>query len=204
MREPTKSELSHNNKEENDLDLVQYAVQGDRDAFDILVTRYRDRVFNLARQMLKDSDAAEDIAQEVFVRAYRGLRNFRRESKFFTWLYRIAVNLVYTQAKREARRREIYHEVYSDMKPIQTMSLESPEDCAVSGELSHMISQVIKELDPRFRQVLILREIEELDVAEVSSILKLPKGTVKSRLFRAREDLRKRLSALKAKEEKGE
>ncbi|MCK5242574.1 sigma-70 family RNA polymerase sigma factor [bacterium] len=189
-REPQNNNSSLNNRQAKDKNLIERTLKGDNEAFDMLVTRYRDRVFSLAYHMLLNSEEAEDIAQEVFVRAYRSLGKFRQESGFFTWLYRIAVNIVYTQAKKNARRRVLYDEALKEREYLQPQSFDSPEIPAQSGELREMILRAINQLDHRFRQVIVLKELEGMDVSEVAQILGLPEGTVKSRLFRAREDLR--------------
>lgn len=189
-REPQNNNSSLNIRQAKDKNLIERTLKGDNEAFDMLVIRYRDRVFSLAYHMLLNFEEAEDIAQEVFVRAYRSLGKFRQESGFFTWLYRIAVNIVYTQAKKNTRRRVLYDEVLKEREYLQPQSFDSPEIPAQSGELREMILRAINQLDHRFRQVIVLKELEGMDVSEVARILGLPEGTVKSRLFRAREDLR--------------
>jgi RNA polymerase sigma-70 factor (ECF subfamily) len=188
-REPKKTTASLTEDMEEDPVLILRTLDGDDTAFDTLVTRYRDRIYALAFHMLWSREEAEDVAQEVFVRAYRSLAKFRKESGFFTWLYRIAVNLVYTQARKAARQRQVYALAYREMKGSQA-SPKTPFELAARGELAENLHAALLRVDPRMRQVLVLRELEGLDVGEVAEILHLPKGTVKSRHFRAREDLR--------------
>jgi len=202
-REPQNHDSSLNFWQINDKVLIERTLMGDNEAFDMLVIRYRDRVYSLAYHMLANAEEAEDIAQEVFVRAYRNLGNFRQESGFFTWLYRIAVNIVYTQAKKNARRRTLYEEAFRELDHSKGQAFANPEIMAQSGELREMILKAINQLDPRFRQVLILKELEGLDVSEVAYILGLPEGTVKSRLYRSREDLKRLIQTWKENQMEG-
>jgi RNA polymerase sigma-70 factor, ECF subfamily len=202
-REPQNTDSSLNNRQLKDTTLIERTLSGDNGAFDMLVTRYRDRIFSLAFHMLSNAEEAEDIAQEVFVRAYRNLGKFRQESSFYTWLYRIAVNIVYTQAKKNTRRRVLYDEAFKEREYLQPHSFDSPETVAQAGEVREMILKAINQLDPRFRQVIILKELEGLDVSEVAKLLGLPEGTVKSRLFRAREDLKHIIQTWKVNQAEG-
>jgi RNA polymerase sigma-70 factor (ECF subfamily) len=139
--------------------------------------------------MLWNKHEADDVAQEVFVRAYCNLKKFRGESSFYTWLYRIAVNVVYTQSKKAGRRREIYKTAQKVMT-TQALPIPSPAQTAEHEELMKLVYQGLQTLDSRLREVLVLRDIEGMDTHEVAEILNIPVGTVKSRLFRAQEDLR--------------
>ncbi|MCD4812259.1 sigma-70 family RNA polymerase sigma factor [bacterium] len=202
-REPHHHDSSLNLGQANDRKLIDQTLSGHNEAFDVLVTRYRDRIYSLAYHMLSNAEEAQDIAQEVFVRAYKNLSKFRHESSFYTWLYRIAVNIVYTQAKKASRRRELYDQAFKDLRMKPGKMPETPEGLAQLEELKEMILRAIRQLDPRFRQVLILKEIEGHDVSEVAKMLKLPQGTVKSRLYRAREDLRHIIQSWKAYSSEG-
>ncbi len=177
-----------------DHELVRRAAEGETRAFDELMRRYRDRVYRLALNMLWNEHEADDVAQEVFVRAYCNLKKFRGDSSFFTWLYRIAVNVVYTQSKKAGRRREI-HQLAQQVKDEQAKPAPSPEQTAEHEDLMRWVYLGLQHLDPRLREVLVLRDIEGLDIATVSDILKIPSGTVKSRLFRAQDDLRQWMQA---------
>ncbi len=189
-REPCEHDISLKTERARDEVLISRTLGGEKDAFDILVTKYRDRIFRLTIYMLGNQQEAEDAAQEVFVKAYRNLGKFRGQSSFFTWLYRIAVNNIYTQARKSARRWEIQRQVFRENTGISNPGPKTPEELAVAGELQDMVRAAITQLDPRFRQVLILKEIEGMEVGMVAEMLNLPAGTVKSRLFRAREDMR--------------
>ncbi|MEW6516295.1 MAG: sigma-70 family RNA polymerase sigma factor [candidate division FCPU426 bacterium] len=194
-REPRPEPSSLNDSREPDRQLIARTLRGDADAYDALVTRYRDRLYALVYHMVLNAQEAEDLAQETFVKAYRSLGKFRQESNFYTWLYRIAVNLVYTQSKKSSRRRTLFTAALEAGEPMGVHWPSTPEELAQSEETKEMILKAIHQLDPRFRQVLILKELEGLEVAEVARILSLPEGTVKSRLYRAREDLRRLLKS---------
>lgn len=196
-REPRPRPSSLNDSQGSDHDLIARAVRGDSSAYDTLVTRYRDRLYALVYHMVLNAQEAEDLAQETFVKAYRNLGAFRHESNFYTWLYRIAVNLVYTQSKKHSRRRALFTAAVQSGDTLGSHWPATPEELAQSEEAREMILKAIHLLDPRFRQVLILKELEGLEVAEVAKILGLPEGTVKSRLYRAREDLRRLLKSWK-------
>ncbi|MBN1594821.1 sigma-70 family RNA polymerase sigma factor [candidate division FCPU426 bacterium] len=198
-REPHNHDSSLNFEQAADKELIRRTLGGEKAAFDALITRYRDRIYSLAYHMLANVEEAEDIAQEVFVRAYKNLVQFRQESGFYTWLYRIAVNIVYTQAKKNSRRRTLYQAAFREMDVRHAQVFDNPEREAQSSELREMILRAIHQLDPRFRQVIILKELEGLDVSEVAHILGLPEGTVKSRLFRAREDLKRLIQSSQGK-----
>jgi RNA polymerase sigma-70 factor (ECF subfamily) len=177
-----------------DQELIQHTLGGETRAFDELMGRYRDRVYRLAYHMLWNEHEADDAAQEVFVRAYCHLNKFRGDSSFFTWLYRIAKNVVYTQAKKAGRRREICRTAHQEQSLRGTAAL-SPEISAERGEMMVRVYAGLSSLDPRLQEVLVLREIEGLDNDEVARVLAVPLGTVKSRLFRAQENLRKWFAA---------
>ena len=168
--------------------LITRTLKGDNAAFDDLIKRYRDRVVSLVFHILGNFTEAEDLAQDVFVRAYRGLRRFRGQSSFFTWLYRIAVNVAYTSARKSSRRRFLQGLAIREarLRPAP----KTPEEEAVSGETELQVHAAMARIDPRLRAVLVLKEMEGMEVGAVAEILKIPVGTVKSRLFRAREDLR--------------
>jgi RNA polymerase sigma-70 factor (ECF subfamily) len=172
--------------------LIERTLAGDNTGFDGLITRYRDRIFSLAFHLLWNRTEAEDLAQEVFLRAYRGLKAFRRDARFFTWLYRITVNLVYTQSHRAASRRHAREQLALALRSAPCP--QNPAELVEADEASDLLHAALANLDLRLREVLVLREIEGLEVAEVARMLRIPEGTVKSRLFRAHEDLRRRFS----------
>ncbi len=189
-REPETGRASPTYRGEMDAELVARTLAGENAAFDALVVKYRERVYSLAFHMLRNEQEALDVSQEVFMRAYFALGKFRGESGFFTWLYRIAVNLVYTHAKRESKRRELNVKAAGDGWGQVHAAVKTPEELAEKNEIQAALHRALQALDLRFREVLVLKEIEGLEVEEVAEVLGLPQGTVKSRLFRARRQLK--------------
>ncbi len=187
-----------------DAGLVARAQQGDMAAFEMLVIKYQRRVERLIARMLRDVDLVADVAQDTFLRAYRALPNFRGESAFYTWLYRIAVN----NARRSMARQQ--------RDPTRTLtSLESgdpeaetfhadegltdgvtPESLLAGKELAQAVSDAVDGLAEDFRQALLLREVDGLSYDEIAEVLQCPPGTVRSRIYRAREAVAARLRPL--------
>ena len=179
--------------------LVARAKAGDMDAFSELVTHYDRRVFRMAKQITQNDDDAEDVLQETFLKAYTHLDNFQGNSKFYTWLVRIAVN----EALMKLRKRRSDKTVPLD-EPIDTGEDEMPREIAVwdgnpeesysREELASVLDQAIQSLKPAYRTVFILRDIEELSIEETAEALNLSISAVKSRLLRARLQLREKLT----------
>jgi RNA polymerase sigma-70 factor, ECF subfamily len=174
----------------------------DRDerAFRELIDIYRDRVFNVTFRMLGDRAEAEDIAQEVFIAVFKTIETFREESKFSTWLYRVAVNHTKNRIKYLARRNDRSraeiddNTTSSDDGSIAGAARPSRPDRALEGaQLEKVLQAAVATLDEEHRVVVVLRDIEELSIEEICEITGLPDGTVKSRLHRARAALRKKL-----------
>jgi RNA polymerase sigma-70 factor (ECF subfamily) len=175
----------------------------DRDerAFRELVAAHRDRVFNIAFRMLGNRQHAEDVAQEVFITVFKHIDTFREESKFSTWLYRVAVNhsknrIKYLSRRHEKDRDEINDDTTSGSSgngAIGASVPSSPQRALEGAQMETVLAKAIKELDPEQAEVIILRDIEELSIEEICAITELPDGTVKSRLHRARLVLRKKL-----------
>ena len=166
----------------SDEELVERCRSGERDAFELLFARYRDSVLNIAFGISHSREIAEDITQEVFVRAYAGLSGFRGGSKFTTWLYRIAVN-------QSLRTRSVAVRRIEKEQPMDDLSLvssePSPADEAERAETEERVRRAIHELPPPQRVVVSLRYLEGLDLAEVAEIVGSPLGTVKSRIHHA-------------------
>lgn len=198
MQEPDPPQPGPTHVNRSDAELVSRTLAGDTRAFDDLVTRYRERIFRVAWHMLRSPAEADDVTQEVFIRAFRSLNKFRGDAGFFTWLYRIAANMVYTHARKQTRQREIHQQAHTE-GDWYCLAVKTPEELTASGEIKQLVEQGLMHLDPRFREVLVLREIEGLETAEVSEILGVPEGTVKSRLFRAHDELREWIMGLKKK-----
>jgi RNA polymerase sigma-70 factor (ECF subfamily) len=188
-------------QEEADEELVRKAALGSVGAFDVLVVRYQDRVYNVLARMCGSPDEAEDLAQETFLKAYRALGAFRQGSKFYTWLFRIAVNLAVSHRRRSGRMRILPLSDCSEGQPSNAATPAepagkrnpAPDSAAISAETAKRVAAELDALDEEFRVVLILRDIEDMDYAQIASVLDLPVGTVKSRLHRARCILKERL-----------
>lgn len=179
--------------------LLRRLLDRDERAFRELVEAHRDRVFNITYRMLGDRAEAEDVAQEVFIQVFKSIESFRQESKFSTWLYRVTVNHCKNRikylARRHDRKREELNETSEQVNGVASPSLHAAQpDRALEGvQMEVLLQEAIKGLDEEHREVVILRDIEDLSIEEICEITKLPDGTVKSRLHRARLALRKKL-----------
>ncbi|MFC4410304.1 RNA polymerase sigma factor SigW [Chungangia koreensis] len=179
---------------------VKQVLKGDYDAFTEIVELYQDKLYQVCYRMLGNRHEAEDIAQEAFVRAYINIHTFDQKRKFSTWLYRIATNLCIDRIRKkkpdyyldaEVRGTEgltLYSQVAADE--------ELPEEELMKMELQDRVQYEIGRLPDKYRSVIVLKYIEELPLLEISEILDLPLGTVKTRIHRGREALRKQLSNL--------
>ena len=174
------------------------AAAGDTRAFEVLVLRYQARIVNYASAMVRDAGAAEDVAQETFVRAWRGLGRFRGESSFKTWLYRIATNVARTHLDRHGRQARIADRSLDDeAEPLQAGDVPSPApDAETSLVRREAIDRALSELPDELRLALVLRDVEGLDYKEIAGVTGAPIGTVESRIFRARRRLRTLLRPL--------
>jgi RNA polymerase sigma factor (sigma-70 family) len=175
-----------------DRELVQKIQTGDRLAFNQLVLKYRNRIMGLATRMLGDRDEAEDLAQDVFVKAYFGLRSFQRDSLFSTWLFRITANSCLNH-KRKLRRRDQIVDDTDDPELILPDQSSNPHTLLENKEVKTFLEKAIQSLPREQRLVLILRDIEGLSYEEIASSLVLELGTVRSRLHRARLQIQERL-----------
>ena len=187
----------------SDAELVVRTCSGDTDAFAVLVQRHQDYIYNAALHMVGSAQQAEDVAQEVFLKAFRGLRGVRQRAKFSTWLYGIMVNCVRSHWRRVRRRPD---PVSLDGNP--NTDNPSPDPASPDGgplsesvrrEEVEMVRRAIAGLASGFREVIVLRDIEGLSYEELAQTLDVPLGTVKSRLFRARNALRGRIIAAQAR-----
>jgi RNA polymerase sigma-70 factor (ECF subfamily) len=172
----------------------------DERAFRELVGEHRDRVFNITYRMLGNRHEAEDVAQEVFIAVFKQIDNFREESKFSTWLYRVTVNHCKNRIKYLARRHDRDRDELDETTTttgsngaIGSTAPSSPDRALESAQMEEVLREAIKSLDDDHRTVVILRDIEDLSIEEISAITDLPDGTVKSKLHRARLALRKKL-----------
>ena len=185
--------------------LVERAIGGDPKAFEMLVVKYQRRIERLISRMVRDSDLVQDIAQESFIRAYRALPKFRGESAFYTWLYRIAVNTA-KKTLMEMKRDPVVaessmlpasddeDETYRDRRELTDGS--TPEAVLASKEIAATVNAAIDALSDDLRQAITLREIEGLSYEEIAQMMNCPIGTVRSRIFRAREAIAQKLRPL--------
>jgi RNA polymerase sigma-70 factor (ECF subfamily) len=186
--------------EQSDLELVRRAQRGERGAFDLLVLRYQHKVVKLVARLLRDPTEAEDVAQEAFVKAYRALASFRGDSAFYTWLYRIAVNTARNAMASRQRRPLDYEADLSETEQSAVASRmshsDTPEATALSDEIHATVNRAVADLPEDLRTAIILREIEGLSYEEIAAAMDCPVGTVRSRIFRAREAIDRNLKPL--------
>ncbi len=183
-----------------DLQLVKRVQNGDKSAFDILVLKYQGRIINLINRYVHDHSEAQDVAQEAFLKAYRAIGNFRGDSAFYTWIYRIAINtaknLRVSRSRRppaddiQAEDAELYEGV-SSLKEYAT-----PERASLTDELSRTIDKAMQDLPDDLRTAITLRELDGLTYEEIAEAMDCPIGTVRSRIFRARDAIDKKLKPL--------
>jgi RNA polymerase sigma-70 factor (ECF subfamily) len=181
-----------------DAGLIDRLVLRDERAFTALVKAYERRVFALVLRMIGNPAEAEDLAQEVFVQVFKAIGSFRRESKLSTWIYRIAINLCKNRSKY-LRVRHTGEQEPLDAQPERAPTLEArgsysdiarPDDMASGKQAERIVQKAIAELEPSFRECLILRDVEDLSYEDIVEITGLPEGTVKSRIHRARAQLK--------------
>jgi len=186
-----------------DAALVDRCRKGDMQAFGALAAKYQDRVFNMIYRMTGREADAEELAQETFLKALENLNQFRGQSGFYTWLFRIAVNLAISHRRRAGLLRFQTLSAGEDCDSTQADGLTAalaqkrnpgPESAAMSAEAQRRVCEALEELDDEFRLVVVLRDIEEMDYARIAEVLGVPAGTVKSRLHRARSILKTKLA----------
>ena len=184
--------------------LVERVQRGDKHAFEMLVVKYQRRIERLIGRLVRDPHLVQDVAQETFIRAYRALPQFRGESAFYTWLYRIAVNSAkkaLTDMKRDPLAMQGAMAVSEDGEEISRIENEltdaaTPEAVLASKEIAAAVNAAVDELSEDLRQAITLREIEGLSYDEISDAMNCPIGTVRSRIFRAREAIAEKLRPL--------
>ena len=187
---------------ETDAELVLRVQQGDKRAFELLVVKYQRRVERLISRLIRDSAEVEDVAQEAFIKAYRALPQFRGESAFYTWLYRIAVNTAKNFLVSQGRRprpladapAEDDGESFDAADVVE--DINTPDAVLHSRQVAETVNAAIESLPPDLRTALTLREIEGLTYEEIAEAMDCPIGTVRSRIFRAREAIAERLRPL--------
>jgi RNA polymerase sigma-70 factor (ECF subfamily) len=188
---------------ERDLDqlLVERAQRGDKRAFELLVEKYQRKLARLVSRLVRDPAEAEDVTQEAFVKAYRALPSFRGDSAFYTWLYRIGINTAKNYLVAMGRRAPTSTEVDAEEAEgyesgEQLRDINTPESLLLSKEIAATVNKAIESLPEELRSAIQLRELEGMSYEEISKLMDCPIGTVRSRIFRAREAIAERLKPL--------
>ena len=187
-------------EESTDQQLVDQVMAGNKNAFNLLVMRYQHRVAALIARFVQDPQEVEDVAQEAFIKAYRALPVFRGDSAFYTWLYRIAVNTAKNYLVARNRRPPAQDLEIDEMEPTETGSvlreIESPEGSLSTSELKVAIEAVLDSLPEELKTAFILREFSGLSYEDIAEVMDCPVGTVRSRIFRAREAIDHKITEL--------
>ncbi len=185
---------------EVDQELILRVQRGDKRAFDLLVLKYQQKVINLISRYVRDSSEAQDVAQEAFIKAYRALPRFRGDSAFYTWLYRIAINTAKNHIVSQSRRPPssgVETEVAEQMDAgIRLQEHATPENFLLEEEIAQTVRQAIDDLPDDLRTAITLRELEGFSYEEIANTMSCPVGTVRSRIFRAREAIDAKLKPL--------
>ena len=186
--------------ESTDKELVKRVQKGDKGAFDLLVLKYEQKIVNLVMRYVRDPEQALDISQEAFIKAYRALPRFRGDSAFYTWLYRIAVNTAKNYLAAQRRRPM---DIELDLQDQEQYGLhaklkdtDTPEAVSMSDEMRDALERAIEALPDDLRTAIILRELDGMSYEEIAQTMDCPVGTVRSRIFRAREAISKKVGAL--------
>lgn len=186
--------------EDVDQDLVRRVQQGDKAAFDLLVIKYQHRIVHLVNRYVKDPSEAQDVAQDSFIKAYKALGDFRGDSAFYTWLYRIAINTAKNYLLSRSRRHSDYEVDMQDAEQIenapQLKDIETPEHQLMNDQIIAVIKSAIEKLPEEMRIAITLREFEGMSYEEIAEAMDCPIGTVRSRIFRAREAIDEKLNPL--------
>ncbi|MGI9220990.1 MAG: RNA polymerase sigma factor RpoE [Woeseiaceae bacterium] len=186
--------------ESTDKELVKRVQKGDKGAFDLLVVKYEHKIVNLVMRYVRDPETAMDISQEAFIKAYRALPRFRGDSAFYTWLYRIAVNTAKNHLAAQRRRPA---DIELDLQDPDQYGLhaklketDTPEAVSLSQELQETLERAIQALPDDLRTAIVLRELDGMSYEEIAQTMDCPVGTVRSRIFRARDAIGKKVGTL--------
>jgi RNA polymerase sigma-70 factor (ECF subfamily) len=183
-----------------DQELVLRVQKGDKKAFDLLVLKYQQKISNLISRYIRDPHEVLDVTQEAFIKAYRALPKFRGDSAFYTWLYRIAINTAKNYLVAQGRRPptdDVEAETAEQMDVgVRLKETGTPENYVLTEEISQTVQKAIEDLPEDLRTAIILRELEGMSYEEIANAMSCPVGTVRSRIFRAREAIDKKLSPL--------
>ena len=187
-------------KADSDQMLVERVQRGDKSAFDVLVRKYQHKIVKLVTRYVHDSTEALDVAQEAFIKAYRAIHGFRGDSAFYTWLYRIAINTAKNHLVAEGRRplehgMDLQDPEQYDMQ-ARLRDVDTPERLLLTDEIQRTVEQAIAELPEDLRTAIVLREIEGMSYEQIAETMSCPVGTVRSRIFRAREAIDEKLRPL--------
>jgi len=194
--------------QDTDKELVRRVKQGDKQAFDLLFSRYQHKIMNLVSRYVREPEDVEDVTQEAFIKAFRALPRFRGESAFYTWLYRIAINTAKNYLVARSRRPPGVDVDVDDAEFVDGSDAlkesESPEAALARDELSTAINAAIAELPEDLRSAVTLREFDGLSYEQIAQIMGCPVGTVRSRIFRARESIDQHIEPILNRERKSQ
>ncbi|MCU7917395.1 MAG: RNA polymerase sigma factor RpoE [Candidatus Thiodiazotropha sp. (ex Dulcina madagascariensis)] len=183
-----------------DQELVARVQQGDKKAFDLLVLKYQQKITNLISRYIRDPHEVLDVTQEAFIKAYRAIPKFRGDSAFYTWLYRIAINTAKNYLVAQGRRPpsdDVEAEMAEQMDVgVRLKETGTPENHVLTEEITLTVQKAIDDLPEDLRTAIVLRELEGMSYEEIANAMSCPVGTVRSRIFRAREAIDKKLSPL--------
>ncbi len=187
-------------RDQIDKELVSRVQQGEKAAYDLLVRKYQHKIIQLVNRYVKDPSEAQDVTQEAFIKAYRALGNFRGDSAFYTWLYRIAINTAKNYLVSRSRRYSEYEVDVQDAEQFentpQLKGQDTPEQLLMNDEIVEAIKTAIEKLPEDMRIAIMLREFEGMSYEEIAQTMSCPVGTVRSRIFRAREAIDNKLQPL--------
>jgi RNA polymerase sigma-70 factor (ECF subfamily) len=187
-------------QDDSDQQLVRRVQDGDQTAFNLLVLKYQHRVLKLVSRFVNDAAEAEDVAQEAFLKAYRALPSFRGDSAFYTWLYRIAINTAKNTLVSNRRRPVDFNLDLQDPEQYERHARlkegDTPEGVLLTEEIRRTVEQAMEQLPEDLRTAIVLRELEGLSYEEIAEAMDCPVGTVRSRIFRAREAIDRKLKPL--------
>ncbi|MGK0444861.1 MAG: RNA polymerase sigma-70 factor (ECF subfamily) [Bermanella sp.] len=187
-------------QQDSDQQLVQRVQKGDKRAFDLLVLKYQHKIMSLISRYINDSSEVQDVAQEAFIKAYRALKNFRGDSQFYTWLYRIAVNTAKNHLVSQGRRPPAQDVDVDDAEhyahAASLKDIATPDQILARDELNTVVFAAMEKLPEELRTAIRLRELEGLSYEDIGEVMQCPIGTVRSRIFRAREAIDKAMAPL--------
>lgn len=195
------NDMPVNSNRELDRVLVERAQAGDKKAFGLLVEKYHRKLGRLVGRMVRDQSEVEDVVQEAFIKAYRALHNFRGDSAFYTWLYRIGINTAKNYLVSLGRKPQVLNDVEIEDAEnfdgvVDVRAMETPETALANKQIAQTVNDTIASLPEELRTAITLRELEGLSYEEIAEIMQCPIGTVRSRIFRARENIAVKLKPL--------